>query len=96
MNEDQALAAHGVHLQESPPKDYPPRWDECDDIEIKDDTGAVVYVGPRYFRCTRVECHGLVTHGMLAQGGCWCGNRRLTVALRLTSEEKLRLKQQFA
>lgn len=86
------LARFGVRLQDTPAKDYPPRWQDCEDLEVWDEWGQLVWAGPRYLRCTRVECHMLVTHGMIAQGGCWCGNRRLAVALRLTKEEAAHLK----
>lgn len=69
-----------------------PRWDECADVRVIADDGEVLYNGPRYMRCTRPECLLLVTHGMIEQGGCWCGNRRLAVSLRLTVVERERLK----
>src|SRR5262245_50476040 len=78
------------------PKDEPARWDDCrDDIEVRDEWGVVHWVGPRYMRCARQECHSLVTHGMVAQGGCWCGNRRLLAAMRLTAVEKTRVQSGF-
>jgi hypothetical protein len=73
----------------------PLRWDVCEDLEIRDDTGQVLWAGPRYLRCSRFECHSLVTHGMVAQGGCACGNRRLLVSLKLSVEERDRLKQGY-
>lgn len=90
-----SLARFGVQLQETPAKAYPPRWNECDDLEVRNEWAQIIWAGPRYLRCTRMECHSLVTHGMIAQGGCWCGNRRLTVALRLTTEEKAMLKRGY-
>lgn len=94
MGEETVLARFGVQLQDVSDKIHPPRWDECDDIEIRDESG-LIYAGPRYFRCARPECHCLVTHGMVQGGGCWCGNRRLAVALRLTTEEKNLLKRGY-
>ena len=81
---------------EQPPLPGPPRWDDCrDDVEVRDEWDQVLWVGPRYLRCTRQECHTLVTHGMIAQGGCWCGNRRLVGALRLTTEERALVKRGY-
>ncbi len=71
------------------------RWTDCEDIELRDDDGEIVYSGPRYFRCSRTECSALVTHGMVRTGGCWCGNRRLIVPIRLTTEEKSLLKRWY-
>lgn len=77
----------------------PLQWWQCEDIEIFDDEGQLIYAGPRYFRCTRPECiatdHSLITHGMVRSGGCFCGNRRIGVALRLTKVEKERLAQWY-
>ncbi len=91
--QDAMLMAHGTHLAQSP-NTGPLLWTDCDDLEVYD-AGTLLFAGPRYFRCTRAECHHLVTHGMIAQGGCWCGNRRLGVALRLTIEEKNQLKRGY-
>ena len=70
-------------------------WHACVDIIVTDEWGDHCFAGPRYFRCTRVECLSLVTHGMVARGGCWCGMRRLGVATRLTIEERARLKRGY-
>src|SRR5262245_61577782 len=90
--------SYDVHTfgHEAPPKDAPPVWDDCtDDIEVRDEWNMVLWVGPRYLRCTHPECKLLVTHGMIARGGCWCGNRRLGGCLRLTPEEKVLLKRGY-
>lgn len=92
--QDAMLRSLNVHLAESQ-KTTPPHWTDCEDLEVYSNTGQMLFAGPRYFRCTRIECHQLVTHGMVAQGGCWCGNRRLGVALRLTVEEKALLKRGY-
>jgi hypothetical protein len=93
MVPEDLLAKAGVIA--TPAKDYPVRWTECEDLDIFDDDGVLVFSGPRYFRCSRAECCHLVTHGMIRQGGCWCGNRRLTVAMRLTKVEKEHLQQGY-
>jgi hypothetical protein len=77
------------------PKDHPMHWTDCEDLEIFDDEGALIFAGPRYFRCSRAECCHLVTHGMVRAGGCWCGNRRLIVAMRITKSEAEKLKQGY-
>ena len=94
VNETAVAAAFGTQLVDSP-NTGPVRWTECDDLEVYGDDGRLLFAGPRYLRCTRAECHHLVTHGMIAQGGCWCGNRRLGVALRLTTTEKNLLKRGY-
>lgn len=94
MGTEAALARFGVSLTESQATG-PVRWDECGDLEVRDEWGKLVYAGPRYFRCSRGTCLHLVTHGMVAQGGCWCGNRRLAVAHRLTTEERALLKRGY-
>jgi hypothetical protein len=68
-----------------------PDWVECVDIRVIDDAGEVIYNGPRWFRCARDECRILVTQGMIHQGGCHCGNRRLKPAYKLTEAEIHRL-----
>jgi hypothetical protein len=88
------LAGKGVHL-EGEAKDYPPRWTDCEDIEVYDEHGTPMYAGPRYLRCARTECNHLVTHGMVRSGGCWCGNRKLIVPMRLSTEEKSLLKRGY-
>ena len=93
VDERAVAASFGTQLRDSP-HTGPVRWTECDDLEVTDD-GRLLYAGPRYLRCTRAECHHLVTHGMIALGGCWCGNRRLGVAFRLTTEEKNLLKRGY-
>ena len=71
----------------------PVQWDEVGDIRVLDDDGQVLYAGPQYLRCLRQECTLVVTHGMIQRyGGCWCGNRRVAVGLRLRQAEKARLK----
>lgn len=84
-----------VNLQDSPRAGQPVRWSDCDDLEVYDDDGVLQYAGPRYFRCERQECRHLVTHGMVRQGGCWCGGRKLIVPMRLTTEEKSLLKRGY-
>lgn len=88
------LAQHGTQLTFNN-RQGPVSWTDCEDLEVFDDAGHLLFAGPRYFRCARAECRLLVTHGMVAQGGCWCGNRRLAVALRLTLEEKGLLKRGY-
>ena len=95
MDNEALIASFGVHLEGEAVNDKPIRWTDCEDLEIFDDAGEVVWAGPRYFRCGRAECHVLVTHGMIATGGCLCGNRRLLVAMRLTSEERSLLKRGY-
>lgn len=95
MAGENLLGRFGVQLEESKNAGKPLSWHDCEDLEIYDDTGELLYAGPRYFRCSRHECSHLVTHGMVRQGGCWCGNRRLVVALRLTTEEKSLLKRGY-
>jgi hypothetical protein len=95
MGEENRLALLERGLRTDPHAGEPPRWSECHDLEVYDDAGDLLYAGPRYFRCARQECCHLVTHGMVRQGGCWCGNRKLLVALRLTTEEKSRLKRGY-
>lgn len=74
----------------------PMDWTVCEDIRVIADDGTVVFSGPKYLRCKRTECNLLVTKGMVkASGGCWCGNRRLGVALRLTKREAEQLKQGY-
>jgi hypothetical protein len=87
----------GLHalLKDEPVNPAPLQWWECDDLEVTNEHGQLLFAGPRYLRCTRPECLHLVTHGMIAQGGCWCGNRRLSVCLRLTKVEKDRLKEGY-
>lgn len=69
------------------------QWDEVGDILVRGDDGSVLYRGPQYLRCKREECLSLVTHGMIQRyGSCWCGNRRLGVALRVRALEKTQLK----
>lgn len=80
---------------EKPVDESPVRWSKCEDVRVLDDDGAVIYSGPKYLRCKRSECNGLTTHAMAHQGGCWCGNRRLGVALRLTTEERSLLKRGY-
>jgi hypothetical protein len=68
----------------------------CEDVRVLTDDGALIYSGPKYHRCLRPECLLLVTKGMIkASGGCWCGNRRLGVALKVTTREAVRLKQGY-
>lgn len=84
-----------MHLAppEIPEKDYPIRWDECEDIKVFDDDGALIHNGPKFLRCSRQACNSLVTQGMILESGaCWCGNRRLVPALKLTKQEKCELK----
>ncbi len=76
-------------------KTGPLLWSDCEDIEVYSDEQQLLYAGPRYLRCTRSECHELVTQGMVQKGGCWCGNRRLYVAFRLTTTEKAMLKRGY-
>lgn len=45
---------------------------------------------PRWFRC--LKCNEIVTHGLVRQGGCVCGNRRLQPARELTWWEIVQLK----
>lgn len=71
-------------------------WEDLRDLRVLDDNGTLLYAGPAYLRCARPECTELVTHGMIeAYGSCWCGNRRLTVALRLRAGEKARLRSGY-
>lgn len=79
----------------NPVDDSPIRWADCEDLVVRDDEGVVLYSGPKYLRCKRAECSELVTHGMAHAGGCWCGNRRLGVALKLTTTEKALLKRGY-
>lgn len=67
-------------------------WQQCEDIQVRDDAGMVIYDGPKWLRCTREECLKLVTHGQIAKGSCVCGNRRVRPALQLTTLEKAWLK----
>ncbi len=78
---------------DTPEKDYPPSWRDCEDIRVLDDDGSVLYAGPRWMRCTRIECNALVTHGQIQKGGCVCGQRRVTGAYRLTATEQVMLKR---
>lgn len=81
---------------EKPDDDSPVRWADCEDITVLDDDGQVIYNGPKYLRCKRDECKELVTHGLIHEhGACWCGNRRLGVALRLTQAERALVKRGF-
>lgn len=82
-------------IYQVPPKDTPIQWDECEDIRVTDDEGAVLYNGPRYLRCKRAECRCVVTHGMVIEGGCWCGNRRLEACATLTAAERGLLKRGY-
>lgn len=75
----------------APVRTDPIQWAEPEDI-IVTDQGQVLYSGPKYVRCTRIECLSLVTQGMVQQGGCWCGNRRVGVVHLLTKAERRRLK----
>lgn len=95
MSEAALLKGLGVSLVTAEKKDYPPLWTDCEDLEIYDDHGQLIWAGPRYLRCTRAECVHLVTHGMVRTGGCWCGNRRLGVALRLKKDERDKLQQGY-
>lgn len=94
MDEAGILAQNRTTLTENT-NTGPLVWWQCEDIEIFDDGGQLVYAGPRYYRCTRAECTSLVTNGMVRTGGCFCGNRRIGVALRLTKVEKERLAQWY-
>ena len=75
------------------PEDTPLSWKDCEDIRVLDDAGNVLYAGPRWMRCTRMECGGLVTHGMVRNGGCPCGQRRVVGAYKLSSTEQWKLKR---
>lgn len=69
---------------------------DCEDIKVLADDGTVIFSGPKHLRCKREECRLLVTKGMIkAYGGCWCGNRRLIPAMRLTKVEAERLQQGY-
>lgn len=80
---------------EKPDDASPVHWAVCEDIRVLTDDGAVLYAGPKYLRCKRAECASLVTHGMTHAGGCFCGNRRLGVALRLTAQERALVKRGY-
>ena len=70
----------------------PLRWTDCEDLRVLNDHGDVIYNGPKYFRCRQTDCHELVTHWIVEQGGCVCGSRRLEPAYRLRPDEEERLR----
>ena len=78
--------------QAAEPIEKPIHWTDCEDIRVID-KGEVVYAGPRWLRCTRMECGGLVTHGRIRNGGCPCGQRRVVGAYKLSTTEQWKLKR---
>lgn len=90
---DDVDASPRVHDEGTPHAGKPVRWDEVGEIRVLDDNGQVLYAGPQYLRCLRQECLLVVTHGMMQRyGACWCGNRRVNVALKVRQAEKAHLK----
>ena len=78
------------------PLDYSPiQWGQCEDIIVRDNDGDVIYNGPKYLRCSRQQCNIIVTQAMVRSGGCWCGNRRLIPAIRLTAAERMQVKSGY-
>ena len=62
---------------------------ECFDVRVRDDDGNIIYSGPRFLRCQRIDCGALVTHGMIQElGSCMCGSRRMRAAVNVMPEEK--------
>ena len=83
----------GLQAYSTPDRSDAIDWKECEDIRVLDDDGHVIYSGPRWMRCARAECGGLVTHGMIRNGGCPCGRMRVVAAWKLSATEKAMLKR---
>lgn len=65
---------------------------ECFDVRVRDDDGVVIYSGPRFLRCQRIDCGALITHGMIQElGACMCGSRRVRAAVNIMPEEEAAL-----
>jgi len=67
---------------------------ECFDVRVRDDDGKIIYAGPRFLRCQRIDCGALVTHGMIQElGSCMCGSRRVRAAVNVMPEEESALQE---
>ncbi len=66
-------------------------WYDCTDIRIEDDSGGLIYEGPKFLRCMYSECGSIVTQGKLEEsdeGVCYCGGRKFRPALLLKEDER--------
>lgn len=64
---------------------------ECYDVKVFDDDGALIYQGPRFYRCTAAVCgNALHTVRQINEdGGCRiCGMTKFMPAVRLLPDEE--------